>query len=598
MKIKSIFIVFTISVLSYLVFFYPMLNKNTIIYSIYSEKDTIAFHLQSRIYLYEKLQEGKYPFWTERMFGGYPIYADLERGFLNPLNVALIYLFGPFTSYKILHFVFYLLGSYSLYLLLKRYKVNFLGYSAANLIYFFSFFGIYHQQHFNMILSVYLFPLILYLIQKYIEEKKLRYIFLNSLVLANCFYLGSFQIILISLLTSFIYLIIFNRLEKNTTHLKENLIYLFFFLVSFLILISPGLYANLDLYKYSFQTDEFVFTPTYSYVGISSLILSILGYISLKKGENAKNISKKESKNICSLKIFLISLVWFFLLFAFIKNIPVLRDTNLFLFSLLKHWVKSSFLISFVVSVLSAIFLSNLTKLKNITIKDFKFLLPVIFYLLILEILNIKQLGIGNTFKLLPKNDYTLDFYFILCGIVLVLSLLCIYLRKTKYINYVLIGIVCLDIIFFGKVAFNNSFINTNLLNTKKLTDLKNTRLLNSSREITRDIFVPGEYEISNIIKKEGYINAYISAINQTNIDTTLRYYPGWILKKTDMYRNEITQRESFISFNMDPGSADVKLIYTPISLYLGARLSAILFIISSWLYYFLKRNVLKDVKF
>ncbi len=117
-------------------------------------------------------------------------------------------------------------------------------------------------------------------------------------------------------------------------------------------------------------------------------------------------------------------------------------------------------------------------------------------------------------------------------------------------------------------------------------------------KKLEGDIFIPGEYEITNITKEEGYVNAYISALNQTNIDTTLRYYPGWILKKTDMYSNEITQRGSFISFNMDPGSVDVKLIYTPVSLYLGARLSAILFIVFSWLYYFLKRNMLKDVKF
>src|SRR3989344_4831396 len=202
----------TISVICYLIFFYPLLGKETVIYS---GKDTSSFHYPSRVYLYEKLRSGEFPFWTERMFLGFPIYADLERGYLNPVNIISVYIFGPFLSYKIIHFITYVLGSLSLYKLLKKLGHNLHGFLLANLIYFFSFFILYHQQHFNTIQTLYLMPLLILLTQNFLDTKNKKNIIYSSLLISYLFYLGSMQFVLIVLLAQLFWIISRQKLTKK-----------------------------------------------------------------------------------------------------------------------------------------------------------------------------------------------------------------------------------------------------------------------------------------------------------------------------------------------------------------------------------------------
>ena len=169
-----------IAVASYFLFFNKVLIADQVIYS---GKDALDFHYQTREFLYESFSNGNIPFWTEKIHGGYPIYADLQRGLLNIPNVLSIIAFGPFLSYKILHFFTYLIGSISLYFLLKRFGSTVLGFAAANLVYFFNFFNLFHQQHFNIIMCVYLLPTILIFTHKYIESKKLSNLFIKALII-------------------------------------------------------------------------------------------------------------------------------------------------------------------------------------------------------------------------------------------------------------------------------------------------------------------------------------------------------------------------------------------------------------------------------
>ena len=62
-----------ISILSYLIFFFPVLKKDVVIYS---GKDITSIHYPAKFYLHEKLQEGSFPLWTERMYlGDYQLYT-------------------------------------------------------------------------------------------------------------------------------------------------------------------------------------------------------------------------------------------------------------------------------------------------------------------------------------------------------------------------------------------------------------------------------------------------------------------------------------------------------------------------------------------
>lgn len=105
-----------ISTVIYLTFFYPILNPKI---GIYSGSDTQRRYYPSRYYIYEKLHNYEFPFWTERIFLGHPFYQNLERGALNPINLATIFLLGPINSYKLMHF-FYIFGRFTWTILLFK----------------------------------------------------------------------------------------------------------------------------------------------------------------------------------------------------------------------------------------------------------------------------------------------------------------------------------------------------------------------------------------------------------------------------------------------------------------------------------------------
>src|SRR3990167_4179644 len=82
---KKLILVFAISVVTYLLFFHLLLNFNTVFWG----SDMKHKFYPARVYLYKTITaEHRFPFWTERLFTGFPIYPDTENAYLNPVNVT------------------------------------------------------------------------------------------------------------------------------------------------------------------------------------------------------------------------------------------------------------------------------------------------------------------------------------------------------------------------------------------------------------------------------------------------------------------------------------------------------------------------------
>jgi hypothetical protein len=65
----------------------------------------VRIHLSSKFFLYESFQKNIFPIWTDKMFGGYPIFFDLERGYQNIFNLALVYFFEPILALNLLFMI-------------------------------------------------------------------------------------------------------------------------------------------------------------------------------------------------------------------------------------------------------------------------------------------------------------------------------------------------------------------------------------------------------------------------------------------------------------------------------------------------------------
>jgi hypothetical protein len=394
-SLNKIYWALIISTATYLIFIGKFLLPNYYFWG----SDATFFYYPSRFYLHERIfNDSSFPFWTEKLFMGFPIYVDAETGYLNPINILSIILFGPDLSYKILHLLFYLVGSISFYYLLRKKGVNLFGYLIANTIFFFSTYLLNHQIHFNIILTFYLFPTAILLLQKYIEEIKIRYLVLISIIISFGLLFGHFQSVFIFCLGMVIYYLIFNY-QKLYSFQTLFLIFSLFFLI--LIQTSPQIiplteiYPNsvrdesINLFKGSYVPimtsfafipyvfgdsqnyfgdkvkEDFSYTEIYIYFGISTFLLFAFILI-LKKTDKDTLLSY--------------SFLWLFLIFSIIKyNNFFSEDTPLI--SLFRYWERIVILPVFGISILIGKFVGGNYELniKNIKKRIFFLLSPIVY---------------------------------------------------------------------------------------------------------------------------------------------------------------------------------------------------------------------------
>lgn len=453
---RHLILVLAISIFSYLIFFYPVLSKNTVI----GGSDATRLHYPSRYYLAEKLAVNEFPFYTERIFSGFPIYADFERAYLNPVNILSIFIFGPFTSYKVLHFSFYLIGSLSLYLFLKNKKYDIFGFFATNFIYYFSFFNLFHQQHFNIVLSSYLLPLGIWLIDLFLKTDRYRYLLYNALFISILIYFGSLQTIILILIAQFLYILVNKKsYSKNLQEIKALLIKLllmFGFIIAFTL---PQIVPALNLYSQSARlekkvsytqgsytplmavnivypyffgldaeykgimiSDEYQIHETYIYSGITVFVIGIVAILFLKNSE---------------FKTYLLLLFGVFLILGFIGFIPTIRNLNIPILAMFRYWSRSYMLFNFGLACLVGLFISGLPKnlaktidsLKKIMdIRALKLLLGVVAYFLLIELVNFGNAKTITIIKLILGGVVSFDLNFMLWGFFLATTVLLVYL--------------------------------------------------------------------------------------------------------------------------------------------------------------------------
>jgi hypothetical protein len=498
MKKGIVILLYLISV--YLVFYWPTLKSSVILES---GNDARRFGYPVRVYLSEKLHEGIFPFWTERMLSGYPIYADMEAGYLNPVNLAAIYILGPFVSYKLLHLLLYLAGSLSFMLFLKSRLKTTLGVVVAHFIYFFSFFSLFHQQHFAITYAFYLFPCLLYFLETYNNTRRIKYLYLYFFLLLFLLYFGAFQMSFIVLVVSLLYLLIFGALNRQ--FIGRSVIPCCVFLcllipmfVSYFGLydaservatrglwlegsFSPQVILNLFYpFNYGFGSSymgtilnrDYLMHEVYIYIGISGSILAILGMI----------FSKLEAKTNKLLLFFVVS----FLILGYAKANPILSTLNPPIFSLFRYWGRLAFITTFSLSIYSGHFvdqLSELTWKRSVRKTNSLFLLVSVLYLVILELLNYPKLEVLSLFRLWKRKDFTftyVDVYLVLLLLFLALLFFSLRSKNHTYTKYVLVSIPILELAFFGKLALKDAFVDVRQIKT----DLSNTETTYSNKRL------------------------------------------------------------------------------------------------------------------
>ena len=474
-----------ISAFTYTLFFYQAFSPNL---TIYSGKDSTNLHYPIRTYLYQTLRSGRFPFWTEKIFAGFPIYADLETGYLSPINLLATFLLGPVYSYKFLHLAFYFLGSLSFYFFLKRKRIGLLGFTAANLVYYFNFFMLFHQQHFNIVLTAYLLPALLLLADVFLEKRPLSGVLFLGAIVANILYFGHFQALILILTAQFLYFI------THANGLKSLAKFYAIFIISLSVLALPAVYPAYKLFEVSERGAvgtklwEGSFTPAdsinatfpylygskdnyfgvsvvddhfkhevYIYAGISALIFALLGHASIMEKR---------------MRIFIYSLFGVFFALAFLKYVPILKDVPLPPISLFRYWGRSFLLPITALSLMVAYFFNyfEFSLTKVFALKRYLFVLPALIFIAVLTVVNANTPLKVELFKQLRAN-FVFDINFYVWAYILLATCALLVLQRSlknrQVAKLLFIGLLFVDVFYFIHAIARESFVFT-----KNLTDL------------------------------------------------------------------------------------------------------------------------------
>ena len=499
-----------ISLAVYLIFYGSYIFSGKIIKS----GDAESLHYPGIYYLKERISEGSFPFYSERIFSGFPVYENSEFAYLNPLRIILAVLLNPFWVLRVEHLMFFISGTIGMYLFTRKIKFSPAGFLFSHSVYFYSIQSVARFTHTNIIYVYFLVPLCLYFMQKFLEEKNRKDVFLFALVNTAGIYYGNYNAVLISLMILFIYYLCSVNVIKN---FKETV--KFWFLSGLWVLVmslpiiitsgalyltsargaggisyaqgsASGLYVLINLfhpYPFGFGDsyigdnvkNTWLFHENSIYGGISVLIISLIGAILLKD---------KRFRNFYAVNFVL------FVLLATINYSPVGKLFNFFPINLFRYWVRYAVAFHFASALLGGALISGFERnswdKKKTLLKNFIILLIPVGLLSFLTIYNLKDYAstvlLDYLKSVFPGGILYKRILAVIFGSALVFTFL--YLKKCKdIIAYFLAIVAGFDVLYFSHMALlyrlepQRDLINRKVYETSKLLENERVVYLNKT---------------------------------------------------------------------------------------------------------------------
>lgn len=195
-------------------------------------------------YIGQSLQNGEIPLWNKYLANGTADVGAL-RSALNVFYYLGIVLEGA-QVYFLFYVVFKVIGSAYVYKYLRQIQCRIDVSVLFAVLYNFSIhIGGQRTAHLTLIISITLFPVILYYLEKYYQHHKMRYILIIAMVMAIQFHYGFMQLCFYSDIAVFVYYVAkwFSHKENRIKGVRDGLICL----ATYIILIIGYVYGTLQL---------------------------------------------------------------------------------------------------------------------------------------------------------------------------------------------------------------------------------------------------------------------------------------------------------------------------------------------------------------
>lgn len=181
--------------------------------------DITSFYFSLRSWYKAEVTAGRFPFWTDLVGNGYPVFAEGQLGAFYPLNFLLYYFLPVVMAFNISWLFHFWLAGFGTFAF-ARISLNLSRPAAllAGLIYALSGFFFGRISYIGMISVVAYFPLNLLLAERIAVTGKIKHVFLLALVFAVQIFIGHFEMFFYCLFFSFLFfflLVITGRSERG-----------------------------------------------------------------------------------------------------------------------------------------------------------------------------------------------------------------------------------------------------------------------------------------------------------------------------------------------------------------------------------------------
>jgi len=166
--------------------------------------DTFRYLYPPKILSMESFRKLELPLWNPYSGSGMPLFATIQSGFLNPLNIVFFF-FENRLAWTLYIALQALLLSFFTFLYCRKIKLSIEGSLFATIVFLFSGFVITRLIFGNIIYPLALLPAILYLIEDFLENPNTRKIFFLPIAIALLFFVGHPQILFYVLAFSIAY---------------------------------------------------------------------------------------------------------------------------------------------------------------------------------------------------------------------------------------------------------------------------------------------------------------------------------------------------------------------------------------------------------
>lgn len=313
-----------------LVFFYPLLLGKMITAKGFIQADLLNFVFATRYFFGQSLHKGVFPFWSQLISLGFPLFAEAETAMLYPINFLCYSLLEPLLAFNINLIIHIFLGGCFTYLFCRQIsKLSRLSSIFCASAFMFSGPVIVHILNTNALDIIIWLPLELFFIEKIFQKTKYWYFLGLVFVIGMGALAGHIEIYFYFQLVFGLYILgkcFFVKKKSFLRAFAPLFAFIFAGLVSFFICLpqfsstlellsfvdrgkhieqtgtDPSLILNKYLqsfvapWKFNFfksldNTPRFNVLLNYSYLGLLTLPLVFLGiYWSIKKKDNSLNL--------------------------------------------------------------------------------------------------------------------------------------------------------------------------------------------------------------------------------------------------------------------------------------------------------------------